>query len=83
MKDMALRDEKPNRRIDVKGQICPYPLIETRETLKKMKPGQILEVITDHKPAALGTIPAFCEKLNYEFDYVEENGVWRVFIKKT
>ena len=35
---MSLAEEKPTRTIDVKGQICPYPLIETRTQLKALAP---------------------------------------------
>ena len=43
-------------KIDVRGEICPYPMMKTSEALKKLEGDETLEVLTDHAPA-LGTIP--------------------------
>lgn len=80
---MALSQEKPTRSIDVKGQICPYPLIETRNGLKVLKHGEILEVITDSETSVQETIPMLCEKKGYPCEVVQESDFWRVYIKKT
>src|ERR671937_2072375 len=42
--------------LDVRGEICPYPMMKASEALKKLDPGETLEVLTDHAPA-LSTIP--------------------------
>ncbi len=41
--------------LDVRGEMCPYPAMKTKETLKRFK-GDTLEVLTDHPPA-LSTVP--------------------------
>lgn len=33
--------------LDLLGESCPYPVIYTLETLREMKKGQILQVISD------------------------------------
>ena len=43
-------------RLDVRGEICPYPMMKASDALKKLAPGTSLEVLTDHAPA-LSTIP--------------------------
>ena len=44
--------------LDVKGQLCPIPVIRTQNQAKKLAPGDILEVIcTD--PGAMNDIPAW------------------------
>ncbi len=43
-------------RLDVRGEICPYPMMKAADALKKLGPGASLEVLTDHAPA-LSTIP--------------------------
>jgi len=43
-------------RLDVRGEICPYPMMKASDALKKLTPGTSLEVLTDHAPA-LSTIP--------------------------
>ena len=45
--------------LDVKGQLCPIPVIRTQNRAKKLAPGDILEVLcTD--PGAINDIPAWC-----------------------
>jgi tRNA 2-thiouridine synthesizing protein A len=45
--------------LDVKGQLCPIPVIRTQNQAKKLAPGDILEVLcTD--PGAVNDIPAWC-----------------------
>ena len=75
-------DSKVSKAIDVKGKICPYPLIDTRDALKGINKGEVLEVITDHKPAATETIPSFCNKKGYPYKIIEEGNIWRVLIEK-
>ena len=45
-------------KLDVRGEICPYPMLKTEHALKTLPPGETLEVITDHPPA-LVTFPLF------------------------
>jgi len=45
--------------LDVKGQLCPIPVIRTQNQAKKLAPGDTLEVLcTD--PGAINDIPAWC-----------------------
>ncbi len=73
-----------DKTIDIRGKICPYTLIETRDALKSMMKGQVLEVLCDNEPAATTTIPNFCQKKGYPLQ-VFEDGVqqWRLVIEKT
>ena len=52
------------KRIDVRGEICPYPMMQASAALKKLKDGECLEVVTDHAPA-LSTIPWEAAKHGY------------------
>jgi TusA-related sulfurtransferase len=75
---------KANETIDIKGLICPYTLIQTRDSLKKMSQGQVLEVVCDYEPAAKETIPNFCTKKGYPLETVEDgDNLWRLFIERT
>ncbi len=69
--------------IDIKGLICPYTLIQTRDTLKTMAQGQVLEVVCDYEPAAKETIPNFCQKKGYPLT-TEQAGddLWRLYIQR-
>lgn len=73
-----------DQKIDIRGLICPYTLIETRDALKGMEKGQVLEVHCDYEPAALTTIPNFCEKKGYPFQTIPEGeNQWRLLIERT
>ena len=65
--------------LDVRGEICPYPMMKTVQALKKLKAGDSgLEVITDHAPA-LETIPTQAARLGFTTE-IEETGTpeWRL-----
>lgn len=80
---MGLADGKIDKMVDISGKICPYTVMETRDILKTMGPGEVLEVISDYKPAAVESIPNFCRKKNYPIEIVENpDGTYRLFIKK-
>ena len=70
--------------LDVRGEICPYPMMKAVEALKKLKPGEdTLEVLTDHAPA-LTTIPWEAAKLGFEAD-IDEVGSpeWRITLHRS
>ncbi|MFQ5593620.1 MAG: sulfurtransferase TusA family protein [Anaerolineae bacterium] len=77
--------EKVDQTIDISGKICPYTLIETREALKRLETGQVLEVLVDYGPAAQATIPNFCQKKGYPLETIEEQPgeAWRLLIQRT
>jgi tRNA 2-thiouridine synthesizing protein A len=68
--------------LDVRGEMCPYPAMKTREALKKLKAGDDLVVLTDHAPA-LNTIPWEGAKQGYDTE-IEPlgNGEWRLTLRK-
>ena len=73
-----------DKHIDIRGQICSYTLIETRDALKDLSCGQVLEVVCDYEPAATTTIPNFCQKKGYPLETTEESSsLWRLRIKRT
>jgi len=80
---MSLTSSQIDKVFDISGKICPYTVLETREALKLLAPGQVLEVLSDYKPAAKESIPNFCKKKNYPFEVIDHgNGTYRVLIKK-
>ena len=38
--------------LNVCGLVCPVPALKTKKQLMKMRPGTVLKVITDYKPAS-------------------------------
>ncbi|MDP1808291.1 MAG: ATP-binding cassette domain-containing protein [Actinomycetota bacterium] len=77
-----LSDEKITKSLNLKKELCSCPLVNTNEALKSLESGQVLEVITDHPPAAKELIPRFCEFQHCPVSVVEDAGLWRILIKK-
>lgn len=68
--------------LDVRGEICPYPMMKTVETLQKLPEGEVLEVLTDHPPA-LESIPFYTSRLGYRCAIEERGpGQWRIRITR-
>ena len=49
-------------RVDVRGETCPVPLVETRKALRRASPGDVIEVVGTH-PASKKEIPMAVEAL--------------------
>lgn len=78
-----LEDVEPQKTIDVKGQICPYPSFETLKALRSMNSGEVLDVVTDYEPTAFKSLPVVCERHGHEFIIIEKEGYWVVRIRKS
>ncbi|BAB65894.1 sulfurtransferase TusA family protein [Sulfurisphaera tokodaii] len=78
--DLKLRN--PDQVLDVRGESCPVPEMEASKKLKKMKVGQLLEVLTDHQPAVDVTLPSLAKNLGYPYVIIKDGEVYRVRILK-
>lgn len=68
--------------VDVIGEICPIPLIETRKAMNKSKSGAIIEIMGTHD-SSKQEIPMAVESTGSEIlEVIEEEGIWHIFIKK-
>lgn len=74
---------KPDRKLDLRGEVCPYPVIYTLKELSRMKRGEVLEVITDHLPAT-ENVPAAVRKRGHEVLEVSKIsvGTFRILVRK-
>lgn len=74
-------EKRNNWDIDVTGQTCPVPLVETRKAIRKASPGEIIEIVGDHE-ASKKEIPMAVEEMGLELLGIEEkNGKWKIRIK--
>ncbi len=80
---MSLTEKTPTETLDERGKICPYPLMDTRDKLKEMSEGELLEVLVNHGPA-VENIRSLSNKLELEFDVevVTEGEEWKVYVQK-
>ena len=69
--------------LDVQGLVCPVPALEPKKKINKMKPGQILKVITDYKPAS-ESVPRDLAKTKHKLLGVEEDEdeeIWEIYFE--
>jgi len=84
MPAMGTDSKRITKQIDVRGLVCPYPIIETRKALKEIQVGEHLEVVTDNPPTANETMPQLCKLKRMKYERVEtQPGVWRFVIEKS
>jgi tRNA 2-thiouridine synthesizing protein A len=69
--------------LDCVGLYCPMPIVKTSQQIKKMKVGDILEVIADDK-GIKQDMPAWCQATGNEcLGMEEQGGEIKVYVKKT
>jgi TusA-related sulfurtransferase len=77
----------PSRTVDVRGEMCPYPVLKAGAALREMKPGEVLELLVDYETSVESGLPNFCSKHNCEYDLIKEDSgekvFWRFYIEKS
>lgn len=69
------------RKINVSGETCPVPLVETRKAVRTAEPGDVLIIQGDHPPSK-EEIPMAVDALGLELLGIEEDGKnWTIRIK--
>lgn len=67
---------------DSVGQLCPMPILMMAKNMKKLSPGQVLEIHADDE-GAHADVPAWCEQTGNEYLGKEEAGAFtKYFIRK-
>lgn len=69
--------------VDIRGQICPYTFVRSKLAIEKMAVGQVLEIITDHKPAS-ENVPKSMENEGQKVLKIEQAAEkeWRIYVRK-
>jgi TusA-related sulfurtransferase len=80
---MAIEAERPTIiELNLIGQVCPAPTVDTLTALKKVSPGGRVVVVTDYSPARQ-TIRALAETRGCTFEITEDDGsTFRIEIVK-
>jgi tRNA 2-thiouridine synthesizing protein A len=72
-----------DRKLDCLGLFCPMPILKTREALKGMAVGQVLEMTSDD-PASEADMQSWTARTGQELVEIEKNGaVFRFVVRKT
>ena len=70
-------------KIDCLGLFCPIPILKTREAMKGLDTGQVLEMTSDD-PASEADMRSWSAKTGHKLLEVDRNGaVYRFLIRKT
>lgn len=74
---------KIDKTVDIRGQICPYTFVRSKLAIEKMNEGEVLEIITDHKPAS-ENVPRSMENEGQKVLKIEQTGdkEWRIVVRK-
>lgn len=79
---LSVEEIHVSKTIDVRGQICPYPSLETVRTLGSLNTGEVLEILTDNEISALDSIPTVCRRRSLPYLVLKDEGYWRVYTRK-
>ncbi len=74
---------KIDKSLDIKGQVCPYTFVRSKLAIEKLNIGEVLEIVTDHKPAS-ENVPRSMENEGQKVLKVEKTGEkeWRILVRK-
>ncbi len=70
-------------KIDCLGLFCPMPILKTREAMKTLHTGQVLEMTSDD-PASEADMKSWSAKTGHELLEIDRDGaVYRFLVRKT
>lgn len=72
-----------DRSLDCLGLFCPMPIVKTREAMKTMAVGQVLEMVSDD-PASEADMKSWARRTGNELLAVTKDGpIYRFLVRKT
>ncbi len=72
----------PDKRIDCTGLFCPMPIVKTREALRDMAMGQVLEMLSDD-PGSDPDMKTWAQRSGQELVEVSRDGaIFRFLVRK-
>ena len=72
-----------DRVLDCLGLFCPMPIVKTREAMRGMGPGQVLEMLADD-PASDADMRSWAKRTGNELLAVTKDGaIYRFLVRKT
>lgn len=68
--------------LDVRGEICPYPMKKAMEAMERLPEGETLDVLVDHPPA-IDTIRMAANRHGFRMDVEPAgSGEWRIRLRR-
>ena len=77
------QENKIDKTIDLKGEVCPFPWVKSKKVLANMQAGEVLKIIVDHAPAS-ENIPKYFREEGQEVISVRQTKEteWEIVVKK-
>lgn len=74
---------KVDRKLDIRGEVCPYTLVKSKLGMESIEVGQVLEILLDY-PEASRSIPKAMQNYGHTVLKVEKinPGEWVIQVKK-
>lgn len=70
-------------RLDTVGLFCPVPILRTAERIRRLREGQILEILSDDR-VILIDLPAWCRATGHEYlGSRQEADAIHLFVRRT
>lgn len=69
------------KEIDARGLACPQPVILTKKALEEIQEGEIVTIVDNI--TAKENVSRLAANLNYEYEVCDEQGCYRIKIRKT
>jgi len=68
--------------VDARGTACPGPLLEAKKAIGTIGSGDVMEILSADEGTKLD-IPKWCGKQGHEYlGFLDENGYFKVYMKK-
>jgi len=78
-----MNDVKIDKKLDIRGEVCPYTLVKSKLGVEAIEVGQVIEILLDY-PEASNSIPK--AMLNYGHSVIKVEKIndkeWIVQVKK-
>jgi len=78
-----MNDVKIDKKLDIRGEVCPYTLVKSKLGVEDIEVGQIIEILLDY-PEASESIPK--AMLNYGHSVLNVEKInekeWTVLVRK-
>ncbi len=74
---------KPDKTIDLKGEVCPYTFVKSKLALEEMGLDQVLEIVVDHEPA-VENVPKSLKNEGQQVLAVDKinDTDWKILVRK-
>ncbi len=73
----------PERKIDIRGLVCPYTFVKSKIAIEDMEVGEVLEILLDYEEASR-SIPKSMEDHGHKVLKVEKinDKEWIILVRK-